>query len=93
MTSAFFYVLLAVVAAAPFITFGALLGTGRNWVRVLLTVLLSVGGFISLIALLTPYSEADALLRVIALMLLGISVAVITLLFSSAANRFFAGPR
>lgn len=83
----------ALLATAPFITFGALLGGGRNWARVLLTVLVSVGGVLVLILMLPSYASYGLLIRLMAVALIGLSIAIVSLLFSRASNAFFTGPR
>lgn len=89
----FVLVFAALLAAAPLITFGSLLRGGRNWTRVLLTVLVSIGGFVALILMLPPYASLGLLLRLVALALAGVSIAIVALLFSRQANTFFTGPR
>jgi hypothetical protein len=93
MSTAMLLMFLALVPTAPFITFAALLRGGRNWARVLLTVLVSIGGFVSIVQIFLPYPNAAALIRVVELALVGTSVAIIILLFSARANRYFAGPQ
>jgi hypothetical protein len=83
----------ALLATAPFITFGSLLRGGRNWTRVLLTVLVSIGGFVAVILMLPPYASLGLLLRLMALALAGVSIVIVALLFSREANTFFTGPR
>jgi hypothetical protein len=89
----FVLVFTALLATAPFVTFGSLLRRGRNWTRVLLTVLVSIGGFVALLLMLPPYPGPDLLLRLMALALAGVSIAIVGLLFSGGANTFFTGPR
>jgi len=91
----FVYVLLAVLATAPFVTFASLLRGGRNWARVVLTVFVSIGGFVSLIMVFPPYGDHVnvPVVRVLELVLAGLAATIIVLLFSRDANRYFAGPR
>ena len=83
----------SLVAVAPSIVFGSLLRRGRNWTRVLLTVLVSIGGFVTLIVMLPSYASFGLLIRLMALALVGLSIAIVALLFSRSSNEFFTGPR
>jgi hypothetical protein len=87
---AFGLCLAALVMTAPYVTFAAVVLRGRNWARVLLTVLVSIGGFVSIFALFPAYdSPLGGLLRVAVALLVGSSITVVTLLFGRAANQYF----
>ena len=81
------------VRLAFWLTLGALLRRGRNWTRVLLTVLVSIGGFVTLILMVPPYPSYGLLIRLLAPALAGESVAIVALLFARASHEFFTGPR
>ncbi|OLF07477.1 hypothetical protein BLA60_26455 [Actinophytocola xinjiangensis] len=87
----FVIILFAVVGTAPYVTFAALLVRGRNWARVLLTVLVSIGGFVALVAVFLPYDhDLGPATRLVALALAGVSAAIVSLLFGRRVNRYFA---
>jgi len=90
--TAFVLMAFGAAIAAPFVTFGALLLKGRNWTRVVLTVLLSIGAFLSAVLMLPVFTGGIAGV-LLAAVLVGLAIWVIVLLFSRAANEFFAGPR
>jgi hypothetical protein len=83
----------SLVATAPYLTFGALLRRGRNPTRMLPTVLVSIGGFVTLILMVPPYASCGLLIRILAPALIGGSVAIVALLFARASNEFFTGRR
>lgn len=87
---AFFVMLFAVLATAPYVTFAALMLRGRNWARVWLTVLVSIGGFVTLIAVFLPYDgRLGIVARLVALVLTGLSVTIVSMLFGRQANQYF----
>jgi hypothetical protein len=57
--SAVLYGMAALVVTAPFVTFAALLRLGHNWVRILLTVCLSIGG-VQAVWLIFPFVVNDS---------------------------------
>lgn len=88
--SAFGLIFVALVMTAPYVTFAAVALRGRNWARVLLTVLVSIGGFASIFALFPAYdSPLSGLLRAAVALLIGSAITVVTLLFGRVANKYF----
>lgn len=82
---AMFAVLLA-VPLALFVVFGFVMRGGRNWARVTLTVLLSIG---LLVALGIAVAPAYVPVRLLAVLMIPLNVAIIVAMFQSAANQYF----
>ena len=69
-----------------FVVFGFVMRGGRNWARVTLTVLLSLGMLAALITALVPVVLA---VRLLAIVLIPVNIAVIVAMFQSSAGPFF----
>lgn len=78
-----------VVAAAPYIAFAIVLRNGRNWARILLTILGGLG-FLSMAAILLVALQAQTwqLGVVLSIAVMGLTVAAVVLQFLPASNRF-----
>lgn len=74
------------VPMALIIIFGAVMRGGRNWARVTLTVLLSLG---LLGAMITALAPAYLPVRLLAVLMFPLNVAIIVAMFQSTANRYF----
>lgn len=85
--SAMLFTAAAAVLATPYVIFAALLRGGRNWARITLTVLVSIGGFVTALLIIAPL-DLGARLAEVALVI--IAIVIIVLMFNSTANPYFA---
>ncbi|HEV8555228.1 MAG TPA: hypothetical protein VGR06_02370 [Actinophytocola sp.] len=74
------------VAAGLFLLFGILMRTGRNWARVVLTVLLSFGMLVSILLGALPFG---LVIRFLALPLFVVCVFAVGVMFSRSAGPYF----
>lgn len=74
------------VAAGLFLLFGLLMRSGRNWARVVLTVLLSFGLLVSLVLTIAP---VGMVIRMLCIPLIVVSVATIVAMFARGAGPYF----
>jgi len=77
---------MVVVPLALFVVFGFVMRAGRNWARVTLTVLLSLGLVAALITALAP---AYLAVRLLAVVMFPLNIAVIVTMFQSSAGPHF----
>ena len=74
------------VPMALFVVFGFVMRSGRNWARITLTVLLSLG---LLGALITAIAPAYLPVRLLAVLMFPLNIAVIVAMFQPSANPYF----
>ena len=74
------------IGVALFVVFGFVMRTGRNWARVLLTVLLGIGLLVALGLALGPVFLA---VRLLAVLMFPLDIAVIVAMFQPSNSPFF----
>lgn len=83
---ALWFTVLAAVLAAPYVIFACLLRGGRNWARVTLTVIVSIGGFVTALLIIAPLGIG---IRLVEVAVVAIAIMTIVLMFNSTANPYF----